>query len=78
MKIICMVYTDSKGLNITCQNIQPKLDEIIYNICNMKDDLTSVGDLQFVTEITEIQQMHSKGSFSQFEQIKLIKSKPVS
>ena len=32
-------YTDSKGLNITCQNIQPKLDEIIYNICNMKDEL---------------------------------------
>jgi hypothetical protein len=31
-------YTDSKGLNITCQNIQPKLDEIIYNICNMKDE----------------------------------------
>jgi hypothetical protein len=31
-------YTDSKGLNITCQNIQPKMDEIIYNICNMKDE----------------------------------------
>ena len=30
-------YTDSKGLKITCQNIQLKLDEIKYNICNMKD-----------------------------------------
>jgi hypothetical protein len=33
-------YTDSKGLKITCQNIQhvlPKLDEIKYNIGNMKD-----------------------------------------
>jgi ABC-type uncharacterized transport system substrate-binding protein len=31
-------YTDSKGLKITCQNIQhvlPKLDEIKYNIGNM-------------------------------------------
>jgi len=35
------VYTDSKGLKIKCQNIQhilPKLDEIKYNICNMKDE----------------------------------------
>ena len=34
-------YTDSKGLKITCQNIQhvlPKLDEIKYNIGNMKDE----------------------------------------
>jgi hypothetical protein len=29
--------------------------------------LTSVEDLQFVTKLTEIQLMQSKGSFSQFE-----------
>jgi hypothetical protein len=34
-------YTDSKGLKITCQNIQHvlrKLDEIKYNIGNMRDE----------------------------------------
>ena len=30
-------------------------------------NLTSVGDLQFVTKLTEIQLLQSKGSFSQFE-----------
>ena len=31
-------YTNSKGPKITCQNILPKLDEIKYNIGNMKDE----------------------------------------
>ena len=37
-------------------------------------NLTSVKDLQFVIELTTIQQMKSKGSFSQFEH-KVFKSK---
>ena len=34
-------YADSKGLKMTCRNIQhilQKLDEIKYNISNMKDE----------------------------------------
>ena len=37
-------------------------------------NLTSVEDLQFVKQLTEIQLMQSKGSFSQFEH-KVFKSK---